>query len=370
MSMQTSQHRGAYALEFLRAPNLPARLDIAIEYDVIVDILESAKHLAELIVPSENASYWIKKYEIQPSDMALIKELTKVDEDMLTNEGQKALMTLIKALLDPALTVAAKHFNGAPPLEFGESSFYHGFDKTKAHLTPEDPPEFGIYPKEQRHHSLITEYIVANKNFFDRVGYGTSTCKAPTLKRPINAYDIQGLSFDAVSGDNTMFMDKGLKTIMSLPGSFVEISRKDFATAYLKAAEQPGALATFALTALEAVSMSSPNDSKRLKYMALLVGKLWGNKGEFLLSAKEFTVNEFSSNPLTVAEIKALPFLLGHHKEVYAQVEHSHGIHAKSCVTKLRSAGYDFAADRIVENEAQKEAKASRSRIDEESFGL
>lgn len=370
MSMQTSHHRGAYALDFLRAPNLSARLDTAIEQDVIVDVLESAKHLAGLISPSENASYWIKKYEIQPSDMSLIKQLTQVDEARLSNEGQKALMTLIKALLDPALTAAAKNFNGAPPVEIEKSSFYHGLDQTKAHLTPEDPPEFGIYPKEQRHHSLITEYVIANRDVFNRVGYGEYTRKAPDLKRPINSYDIQGLSLDAVSGDNTMFKDKGLKTIMSLPSSFLEISKKDFAAAYLKAAEQPGALATFALTALGAVSMSDPDDTKRLKYMELMVGKLWGNKGEFLTSAKEFTVNEFASNPLTVDEIKALPFLLGHHQEVYAEVEHNHGVHAESCVTKLRTAGYDFAANLIVENQVQKEVKASRSLVDEASFGM
>ena len=73
MSMQTSHHRGAYALDFLRHPNLVDRLDFAIKSGEIVEVLESAKHLAGLITPSENASYWIKKYAIQSSDMSLIR---------------------------------------------------------------------------------------------------------------------------------------------------------------------------------------------------------------------------------------------------------------------------------------------------------
>ena len=370
MSMQTSQHRGAYALEFLRAPDLSARLDIAIENDVIVDILESAKHLAGLITPSENASYWIKKYEIQPSDMSLIKELTKVDEDKLSNKGQKTLMTLIKALLDPALTAAAKNFNGAPPIKIEQSSLYHGLDQSKAHLTPGEPEEFGIYPREQRHRSVITEYVTANADCFKAVAMGGYVRKFPDLKRPINSYDMQGLSLDAVSGDYTMFKDKALKTVMSLPNTFSEVSRKDFSISYLKAAEQPRALAAFALVALGSVSMSTPDEYEKQRFMALLKGKIWGHKGEFLISAKEFTVNEFASNPLTVDEIKALPFLLGQHQAVYAEVEHNHAVHAEACVTKLRTAGYDFAADCIIENQVQKVVKPTRERDDEPSFGM
>jgi hypothetical protein len=167
-----------------------------------------------------------------------------------------------------------------------------------------------------------------------------------------------------------MFMEKPLKAIMSLSKAFSEVSRKDFSIAYLKAAEQPGALATFALVALGAVSLSTGDELDKTKYTNLLMEKLWGEKGEFLISAKEFTVNEFASNPLTVDEIKALPFLLGHHQEVYAEVEHNHGAHAEACATKLRAAGYDFAADRILENRVQKVVKPARERDDEPSFGM
>jgi hypothetical protein len=288
----------------------------------------------------------------------------------LTNQGQKALMTLIKALLDPALTAAAKNFNGAPPIKYEESSFYNGLDQTKVHLTPGEPEEFGIYPKEQRHQSVVSAYASSNADCLTPTERGGYVRKLPELKRPINSYDLQGLNFDAVSGDFTMFKNNAVKAIMSLRNAFSEVSKKDFALAYLKASEQPRALATFAFVALGAVSLSTANDHEKTRLTGLLMGRLWSKKGQFLVSAKEFTVNEFASNPLTVDEIKAIPFLLGLHQEVYAEVEHNHAVHAEACATKLRTAGYEFAADRILDNLVQKVVKPNRTRDDEPSFGM
>jgi hypothetical protein len=354
MTELKTKHPGEPALLFLRDRSIYARLDAAMDSGEINEVLESAKHLAGLIIPSENATYWRKEFEVQPLDISALRTLTQIDEDRLDAEGKKALKALIKALLEPALTVAGEQFNGQPSPKIPADSMYYGLDQSQAHVTAGEPAEFGVYPKEQRHTSVVSEYSRANKDCWIIKAPHDYVRKLPELKRPISSYDLQGLAFDAVSGDFTIFTNKPVQAIMGLKNAFAEVSKKEFATAYLKAAEQPAALGIFAFTALSARSALMPSGEDRTKLLVGLSDRLWNMpttsyRGDFALSAKEFTVNEFAANPLTVKEIKALPFLLGLHKEVYAEVDHDHAIHAESCSAKLRSAGYEFAADFIAD---------------------
>jgi hypothetical protein len=234
-----------------------------------------------------------------------------------------------------------------------------------------EPPEFGIYPIGERFVSVVSEYIADHRN--DK---GRTTLNAALIQdigRPITKDDLNGLSLDAVSGSHDLFKSIFMAAFMNSKSGFSEVSKQEFATAYLKAAEQPAALGMFSYVALtSAIALSKDKTNDAMTIVGKMASKIWNSdeyRGEFKLSAKEFTVNEFAANPFTVEEIRALPFVLGQFKEIYAEVEHNHAIHAQACVGKLRSAGYDLAADVILENFPEKAAKPV-SKHDEPGFGM
>jgi hypothetical protein len=177
-----------------------------------------------------------------------------------------------------------------------------------------------------------------------------------------------------------MFTERAVKLIMGSPQAFSEVSKKEFATAYLKTVEQPRALGMFATIALSNVysktisGTTGPEQFAAQEVVGKLASRVWSldtsYRGQYLLSAKEFTVKEFAAKPFTVEELKALPFLLGHHKEVYAEVKHDHAIHAQPCAEKLRSAGYEAAADVVLANAPEKAAKPVRKHDDDLSPGM
>ena len=237
-----------------------------------------------------------------------------------------------------------------------------------------EPPEFGIYPVGQPFKSVISEYIANYRNDKNRTTLNNRDIQ--DLGRSVTKDDLNGLGLDAISGSHEMFKSSFTSAFMSSKTHFSEVSKQEFATAYLKAAEQPAALGMFAyvaLTAATALNKDRDKNPDNLRTVGVMASKIWNSdeyRGQFLLSAKELTVNEFASNPFTVEEIKALPFALGQFKEIYAEVEHNHAVHAQSCADKLRSAGHDLTADAILDNLPEKTVTQARKHDDDLSPGM
>lgn len=373
MTELKTKHRGEPALNFLRAPDLPERIDAAIKDGSINEIMESAKFLAILISVGENSDYWKKELNVTPNDIRLLQKLTEIDGGNLDIFGQKTLKVLVNTIIQQSMIFVDRVFpkeGDAPTIP--KDSIYESSDRALPFLKDGEPAEFGVYHKGQPFNSVVTEFFQQNQELIKNqrfTGKPNPVCEAPITKN-----DLAGLDFDAISGNYQMFTAKAVKLIMDSPKAFSEVSKKEFATAYLKAAEQPRALGMFAIIALSNLYAKNTKGTTALEEFAAqetvgkLATKVWNisdsYRGQYLLSAKEFTVKEFAANPFTVEELKALPFLLGQHKEVYAEVKHDHAIHAQSCAEKLRSSGFGVAADVVLENAPEKAVKPVRKHDD------
>ena len=380
MTELKTKHRGEPALNFLRAPDLPERIDAAIKDGSINEIMESAKFLAILISVGENSDYWKKELNVTPNDIRLLQKLTEIDGGNLDIFGQKTLKVLVNTIIQQSMIFVDRIFpkeGDAPTIP--KDSIYESSDRALPFLKDGEPEEFGVYHKGQPFNSVVTEFRHQHKAFF--IDQKFTDKPNPVLETPITRNDLVGLDFDAISGNYEMFTIKTVKSIMDSPKAFSEVSKKEFVTAYLEAAEQPRAIGLFSLSALCSVyaknnkeNPSLDRDNSILKKFGLLIDRFYNLKsesfrGNYLFSAKEFTVNEFSSAPLTVEEIKALPFLVGLHKEIYAEVEHNHGVHAEACAAKMRSAGHELLAEAI-ELSNPKVAKPVRKHDDDLSPGM
>lgn len=383
MTELKTKHKGEPALRFFREPDLYARIDAATDSGEINRILDSAKHLVELIHPNENNTYLKNELQVAPSDLSCLHTLLNaIDEDRLDEAGTKALKALSKAVIQQTLPlIDHRYFNGLPSPEIPASSIYSGKNAEVPNLIQGEPAEFGIYPAGQPFNSVVTSFFKKHKSFINE--RFASSKASPVLDTPITKMDLSGLAIDAVSGNYQMFTVKSVRYILNSPNAFTEVSKKEFANAYLNAVEQPQVIGVFALTALSSAYSLKHKENKQVNSLSeemvakfnLLISRAYNfagdfHRGNFMFSSKEFTVSEFAQNPLTVEEIKALPFLTGLYNELYAEVEHNHGVHAEACAAKMRSAGHDTLADTIELNNPAKVTKPVRKHDDDLSPGM
>jgi hypothetical protein len=381
MTEYKTKHPGKLALDFLRGSKLHASLDAATDSGEINDVLVSAKHLVALMKTGENETYWKKELQTAPQDLPLLATLlTAIDEDRLDAAGSKALRALTKTIIGVTLPSMGNQFNGLSLPEIPPNSIYSGKNPATSNLLDGEPAEFGIYPEEQSYNSVVSAFFIKNRKYI--TDQKRTNNPDPVLEVPITKKDLVGLEFDAVSGDYQMFSAKPIKCIMDSPNAFSEISRKEFVSAYLKAAEQPQTVGFFAMTALTSVYAKNimetnnfEHQDEEMKKRGLFIDRIYNLKsdsfrGNFMFSAKEFTVNEFAQKPLTVEEIKAIPFLTGLYNEIYAEVEHNHGVHAQACADKMRSAGHDILAEAIELNIPARASKPVRKHGDDLSPGM
>jgi hypothetical protein len=372
MTELKTKHRGEPALNFLRAPDLPERIDAAIKDGSIGNIMESAKFLAVLISVGENSDYWKKELSVTPDDLRLLQKLTEIDGGSLDIFGQKTLKVLIDTIISQSMIFVDRIFpeDHNKPI-ISKDSIYEYSNRTAPRVSGE-PDEFGIYEKGQPYDSVLTRYLHEYKDFIKK--NKNTNAPLPLFEKALIGNDVLALDLDAISGNYEMFTVRPLKALMDSPKAFSIISKQAFAQRYIDAVEQPKALGMFVLMAITTAysirtkSTEYPENKEVYDQQSPLIDRLCGMgssfRGNFLLSAKEFTINEFASNPLTVDELKAIPYLLGFHKEVYAEVKHNHGVHAQACAAKMRAAGHDVVADAIELNNPDKAVKPVRKHDD------
>ncbi len=87
------------------------------------------------------------------------------------------------------------------------------------------------------------------------------------------------------------------------------------------------------------------------RYTDLLYGGL-GKCNLYKVSGAVFTHGPFASAPLTPAEIRAIPYLFDHWKELFEYVDHNDGDHLESLIEKFRAAGFDYEVEYLEKRKA------------------
>jgi hypothetical protein len=72
----------------------------------------------------------------------------------------------------------------------------------------------------------------------------------------------------------------------------------------------------------------------------------------YQVSGAVFTHGPFASAPLTPAEIRAIPYLFDHWKELFEYVDHNDGDHLESLIEKFRAAGFDYEVEYLEKRKA------------------
>jgi hypothetical protein len=271
-------------------------------------------------------------------------------------------------------------------------TIYEGLDPTKDLSRVNGDPIFGFHPKiHDVPKSFLFDYAHS-----DRSGKGDhkdpiSKLPYPQYDRAVTLDDIAGLQKAAANQEIFITSKRLSAAVMNSTRAFPEISKQDFAKAYVAAIQQPQCAGFYAVIAMgrhvvnaresAGIGFGGVNVAKREEYPELnkQVSELASvaynhansNPSNFLMSGQYFRAGDWEKAPLTADEILAMPFVLGEIPEVYAEVEHDLGRHAESCAKKLESAGYPEIAAYITQKfELDAVASKPQRKHEDPGFGM
>ena len=263
-------------------------------------------------------------------------------------------------------------------------TIYDGLDPAQDLSKINGDPIFGFYPKPAE----------KTKSFlFEFVGRSPNQCKEPRSKIPYPEFD-RAITFDDIenlkkaTASQEIFASSPRLSVavMTSTMAFADVTKQEFAKAYVEAIQQPQCAGFYAIIAMSRKVMDVkdslgigyvglerteyPDLSRQIQELSSVAYSLKNaNPSDFLTSGQYFRAGAWESAPLTAEELLAMPFVLGEMQDVYAEIEHDLGRHAESCAKKLESAGYPDVAAYIHKDLALK-AEVSKPQRKHEEPGL
>jgi hypothetical protein len=236
------------------------------------------------------------------------------------------------------------------------AKIYEGLDPTQDLSKVNGDPVFGFYPRpEAKTESFLIAFSKRSPNKFTDF---RSKIPYPEFDRAITIDDLENLKAAAAGQEIFVSSSRLALSVMNSSKAFSDVTKSEFAKAYVEAIQQPQCAGFYALVAisrrlsdvrgelgLPGVSVLGNNpDNQFTARMVELASVAYNlkdsNPSDFVMSGQYFRAAAWEAAPLTADEVLAMPFILGEIPEVYAEVEHDLGRHAESCAKKLESAGY------------------------------
>lgn len=216
---------------------------------------------------------------------------------------------------------------------------------------------FGVYRRSPKFPSKFT--LMENFDYSKEPGSFAAT----KFKESVSTEDIQNMIQSVMNQETLMFSSSRISTILDSIADDGNVTKKIFADAFVSAIQTPQAAAVAAASALFALAKKDPNYKKDLLqdaqssddkmpeaiyFTSIAYGGLRINvTKDFLSSPQVFRADGFSKNPLTEAEIKAIPAVSGFYTEAYELAGQDHRQHAQSIIKKLDDAGFEIVAKQM-----------------------
>jgi hypothetical protein len=234
------------------------------------------------------------------------------------------------------------------------AKIYEGLDPTQDLSKVNGDPVFGFYPRpEAKTESFLIAFAKRSPN---KCTDNYSKTPYPEFDRAITIDDLENLKAAAAGQEIFVSSPRLSAAVMNSSQAFSDVTKSEFAKAYVSAIQQPQCAGFYALVAISrrlsdvrvelginGVSASKPDHPLTAQMVALAsvaYNLKDSNPSDFVMSGQYFRAAAWEAAPLTADEVLAMPFVLGEMPEVYAEVEHDLGRHAESCAKKLESAGH------------------------------
>lgn len=229
---------------------------------------------------------------------------------------------------------------------------YGALDVTQDHPDVYGDPFFGVYAKPAGE----PHKLGVRANFSWVADLSTVEKKSPVkFNASIDQGDLKSLTESMSRQDILLFNGRMIGAALKSEHSFVDVSKEDLAKAIYEGFQTPQGAVYAALSAMASVTFPASKGAliTEVTETSRIAGVAYGlSKNDFegvtgfCISAQEFRSGDFSANPLTADEIRAIPALIGFYKEVYdiAGLDHDYASHAVSVTKKLQDAGFPVLA--------------------------
>lgn len=255
---------------------------------------------------------------------------------------------------------------------------YDGLDTTQNHPNVHGDPFFGVYAKPVIEPHKFSE----RKNYTWKSDTSVTGSSSPVkFTLPVEQKDLESLKESLSRQDILLFNSGMIRAVLDSQETFIGVSKHEISKAILEGFQSPqgavfAALSSMAGLTKPALSKTLITEETEVSRLAVITYgmRTQGTEGSrgFCISAQEFRVGDFASNPLNADEIKAIPYLSGIYDEVYAHAgldqADVHAPHAASIAKKFQDAGFPVLATAFAKKnnlELQVERPARKHDLDD-----